>query len=441
MSEHDQSSNDNLPHVAQEAPSSSVASNASTRRFGSLIPKWPGLLSKSPPAANTRRKNKEANSADVQSDCINEGEPDNYEDAIKSTDSKHWIDAMDREIQSQLQNNTWVLCKLPYGREAIICRWVYKHKMASDGSTTHEARLVARGFNQRQGIDYNLTYSPVVSMDSVRLLLSIATKSNLEMIHFEVCTAFLYGELTEDLCMRQLDGYIKDDKLVCKLQRAVYGLKQASRCWYTTFVSFLQKFDLKPCGKDNCVFIHKNNNNYLIVALYVDDGLVCGNSREIIMQIVDHLKTKFKITISNPSKFVGMEIKRDKTNSSIHVSQPIYIKKMAAKFNLSEANKLLTPMIANQKIYNLGINNQSESPFTQTPHREAIGSINYTQTISRPDVAYAFRVLSSFQCNPRDCHWHAVKRLIVYLNSTPNLGLCHSKTNDNIEDELIAYVD
>lgn len=129
-------------------------------------------------------------------------------------------------------------------------------------------------------------------MDSMRMLFSVAAKSNLEMIYFDVCTAFLYGELLAELYMRQPGGYIKDVDLVCKLQRAWYGLKQASRCWNKKFVSFLQKFDLKPCGKDNCVFINKNNDDYLIVAVYEDDKLVCANSQAIIKQVFDHHKTE-----------------------------------------------------------------------------------------------------------------------------------------------------
>jgi hypothetical protein len=174
-------------------------------------------------------------------------EPESFEEATSSGNSEQWKQAMDEEIQSLKQNQTWTLVEPPKNQQFIDNRWVYKIKRNEDGSVQkYKARLVARGFRQVAGVDYNETFSPVTKFDSIRMILCVAVSEKLILRQFDVKTAFLYGNIDEILYMQQPDGYQDGTKRVCKLNRSLYGLKQASRCWNQRFTSVLSRLGLHP---------------------------------------------------------------------------------------------------------------------------------------------------------------------------------------------------
>ena len=168
-------------------------------------------------------------------------EPESFKDAINSSESSFWVEAMQHEYDTIIKNNTWELCKLPFGRTPVTNKWVYKRKMSIDGKTKYKARLVARGFSQQAGIDYFETYSPVVRFTSLRLLIAYSVQNDLEIFHLDVDSAFLHGELEEEIYMTQPEGFIQpgheDD--VCELKKALYGLKQGGRAWHSKINSVL----------------------------------------------------------------------------------------------------------------------------------------------------------------------------------------------------------
>lgn len=169
--------------------------------------------------------------------------PGSYEDVISSENASKWQNAMDQEMAALSENQTWILEKLPSGRRAIGCKWVFTIKSVSKGDMERfKARLVAKGFAQREGIDYFETFAPVVRYESIRMLLAMAAKEDFEMLKFDVKTAFINGDLHEEIYMEQPPGFqcSEHPDTVCKLQRSLYGLKQASRCRSSKFVSFLK---------------------------------------------------------------------------------------------------------------------------------------------------------------------------------------------------------
>ena len=166
---------------------------------------------------------------------------------------------MQNEIQSLKDNETWELRDLPPGKKAIPCKWVYKVKHNADGSIErYKARLVIKGFSQKKGVDYDQTFSPVVRNATIRTLLSAAASEKMHLMQFDVSTAFLYGELDEEIYMEQPEGF--SDNSVCKLKRSLYGLKQAPRCWNRRFAMFLQKLGFRQCDADPCLFIMKTHS-------------------------------------------------------------------------------------------------------------------------------------------------------------------------------------
>lgn len=205
-------------------------------------------------------------------------------------------------------------------------------------------------------------------------MLSIAAVENLELLHFDIRTAFLHGIVEEDIYMSQPEGYEKGN-LVCKLNKCIYGLKQASHAWNKHFTTFLNHFGLMQLKKDNCVFVNKRGKVNLIIALYVDDGLVLSKTRHLLEQVVTYLKSKFDITIMDPKCFVGIQIYRDRNKRMMLINQEYYIKKVIDRFELREAKTASTPLDVNQRLNINGSPDQQEHNVVKVPYKEAIGSL------------------------------------------------------------------
>ena len=183
-------------------------------------------------------------------------------------------------MKSLHDNHTWDLVKRPAGSKLVNCKWIFKRKQCILGveQGRFKARLVARGFTERQGIDYNDVFSPVVKHSSIRILLSMVAKFDLELEQMDVKTAFLYGELEETIYMRQSEGFIIEGKedFVCKLKKSLYGLKQSPRQWNKRFDEFMTRIKFKRSKFDNCVYFKfASYHNFFILLLYVDDILIC----------------------------------------------------------------------------------------------------------------------------------------------------------------------
>lgn len=162
------------------------------------------------------------------------GEPESYPEALRMKDSIQWKKAMEDELSSLDKNQTWSLVKLPAGKKALQNKWVFRVKDEIDGSKRYKARLVVKGFQQKRGVDYNEIFSPVVKMTTIRMVLGIVASEDLHLEQLDVKTAFLHGDLEEDIYMAQPEGFptVGKENLVCKLKKSLYGLKQAPRQWY-----------------------------------------------------------------------------------------------------------------------------------------------------------------------------------------------------------------
>jgi hypothetical protein len=236
-------------------------------------------------------------------------EPLTYQEAMDSPQANEWVAAMDKELASLKKNDAWELTEIPPNRNIIENRWVYKLKRdISGGVVRFKARLVAKGYTQRAGIDYEETYSPVVRYDSLRAVFAIAAALDLEIAQLDIKTAFLYGDLNEELFMSQPTGFLSkgQEKLVCRLKRGLYGLKQASRSWNSKFNEFITKYGLKPSVADPCVYSLNSDGVIIIMAIWVDDGLVCSNHHSKLDDIVQFLSNQFEMTSGPAGCFVGI---------------------------------------------------------------------------------------------------------------------------------------
>lgn len=315
-----------------------------------------------------RRLNFLASAEHVAMMAIND-EPSTFEQAIKSDDHEQWEKAMDEEYDSLIENRTW---KPPDGQKVIDNRWVFKLKQNPDGSIDrYKARLVVRGFTQEYGIDYRETFSPVVRFTSVRAILALAASKRMKLKQFDVKTAFLNGELEEDVFMSQPIGYDDGSGKVCKLIKSLYGLKQASRCWNKKFTSFIGEFNFKALESDPCVFVCENKDGLMVLTIYVDDGLIAAEDGRAIGPVIDYLSKEFKVKVFEAKYFLGLEID-DRPDGSIHVNQEAYARRVLERFNMANCNAVSTPCDSAQNLGDFVGDGKCNFPY-----REAVGSLMY----------------------------------------------------------------
>jgi hypothetical protein len=332
---------------------------------------------------------------------------------------------MNSEIEALELNKTWILTDLPPGKKAIGCRWVYKLKYNSDGSIErHKARLVAKGYNQREGIDYNETFSPVAKLVTVRCLLGIAAVRNWHLKQFDVSNAFLHGVLNEEVYMQKPPGYMKGTtNQVCKLLRSIYGLKQASRQWYSTFSAALIEFGFTQSKADYNLFTMATNHSFTALLVYVDDIVVAGSNLEQIGTIQTFLSSKFKIRALGDLKyFLGLEIAR--SSKGIMISQRKYTLDLLADAGMLGAKPVKLPMDQNLK---LGKDTGKPLP-DATIYRKLIGKLMYL-SLTRPDICYAIQNLSQYMEIPTCTHLAAVHKVIKYLKLAPGQGIMFSSSS------------
>ena len=206
---------------------------------------------------------------------LTQGTPATCNEAMNFEDGAKWKAAMDAEMQSLMESRTRQLVELREGRKAIYNRWVMRVKLNPDGSIDrYNARLVAKGCSQKAGINFNETFSTVARFDTVRTMLSVAANEGLELAQFDIKTAFLNGEIEEEIYMKKPDSYDDGTTRVCKLFKRLYGLKQSSRCWNRRLVNFMRKNNFVTSNADPCLFVRQSDTSKLIVAIYVDDELI-----------------------------------------------------------------------------------------------------------------------------------------------------------------------
>ena len=374
----------------------------------------------------------------IESLVVDIDEPKCVTDALNDPD---WYEAMNSEMSSLIKNNTWELVTRPCDKNIIGCRWVFKIKRKSDGSVDrYKARLVAQGFSQVYGIDYDEVFSPVARFTAIRSLFAIANIYDLEIHQMDVKTAFLNGELDYELFMEQPEGFVDKSKPehVCRLKKSLYGLKQSARCWNAMLDEYLQSDGYFKSEADDCIYVKlsENGRSFIILAVYVDDLIHVSN--DLIMLNNEKLKLKQKFEMVNNgdiSYLLGLVIKRDRPNKMLSISQPKYLENMLKRFRMDTSKSIATPLEVGNKFTKLS---ENEKPFDVKLYQQAIGCLNYAALTTRPDLSAAVGCLSQYMSAPSEDHWSGIKRILRYIKGTINYGLCFSTDNKN---ELIGYSD
>lgn len=260
--------------------------------------------------------------------------PTSYEDIKGRSDADKWYEACDEEMSSIIKNKTYTLEELPTGKKTINCMWVFRIKENKEGRI-FKARLVAKGCSQTKGVDYNEVYAPVARLTTVRILISIINKMNYFTVQMDVKSAFLHGDLNEEIFMLQPPGYVKNPNLVCRLKKSLYGLRQAPRSWNAKLNKKLNNVKFRQSNYDKCLYILKQDNFTAYLLVYVNDLIIAGDNPDLIEDIKISLKSDFATKdLGQLNNFLGIEI--EKTQQGIYLNQSAYLRRILDKFGMTD---------------------------------------------------------------------------------------------------------
>ena len=369
---------------------------------------------------------------------IEERTPSTYQQAIGSEESDEWIEAMKKEINSMKENMTWDLVPAPKGVNIVGSKWTYKIKTNSDGGPAlYKARLVAQGFSQKYGVDYLETFSPVISMPGLRIFFAFCATYGLRIHHMDVVTAFLNSDLDTDIYMRQPLGFRKFDtdgtELVCKLRKAIYGLKQAGRQWWKTIMAFLINQDFKPLDDEPCLLIRQSAEELILLALYVDDLAVATLKEDRLDKFKKTLASRFKMKdLGQIEHVLGIKVRQD-INNNIFISQESYTRSILQKYGMMACNPASTPGEVGHV--------RDDAVTHNFPYRECVGSLMYLAVATRPDISNSVSFCARKVAAPSDSDVVAIKRILRYLRGSLELGIMFTPQSLPQQLKLQCFVD
>jgi hypothetical protein len=372
--------------------------------------------------------------------------PDNYRQAMKTTESSEWEIAMKKELESLAKHETWELVPRPKDAPVVGSRWVFVIKHNSNGTIKrYKARFVCCGYSQTYGVDYFETFAPVVAIPAIRLMISIAVEEGWKIYQMDVETAFLNAEVKEVIYVKQAPGYEEKGKenYVYKLKKSLYGLKQSPRNWNDDIVKFFTSIKFRPLDSDCCLLVKQVSRGIIIVGLFVDDIIITGNEQKLIDEIKDLLKGKYVMQdLGELNQLLGMNIIRK--DNKLMISQQVHIQRLIDNYDLSKiyTSKIPTPVDTYAQVINTALDDKNNEIDNETDYRSIIGSLMYLANCSRPDIANITRYLSSFVSNPRKIHIVMVMKVLKYLQSTITMGIIYQQKNDknyNKENNLQCH--
>ena len=319
---------------------------------------------------------------------------------MRSEEREEWKKAMNREKGSMREMKTWEKTRVPEGKKVIDAKWVFTTKYDEDGrEVKKKARLVARGDRQTEGVDYNETFAPVTKYQTLRYVISSAHENNLQLHHLDVETAFLNGDLEEEVYMKLPQGFEneKGERDVVKLKKSIYGLKQSPRCWNKKFVSVLLRMGFIQSDADPCLFIREEKSGErTLIDVFVDDLIIAARD---VREIKRKLMSEFKMRdLGELSWILGMKIERSK--EKIEISQEAYTNLIIEKFGMQDAKIAPTPLPS--KIEQLASSKESKVPFNNIKrYQKIIGALIYLSNTIRADITFSVNFLARSEKDER----------------------------------------
>jgi histone deacetylase 1/2 len=343
--------------------------------------------------------------------------PSSVRTAVKDP---NWLSAMQEEFAALISNRTWELVPRPPRANLITGKWIFGHKTRADGSLErYKARWVVRGFNQRPGVDYGETFSPVIKPATIRTVLTLAASRNWPVHQLDVKNAFLHGTLDEEVFCLQPAGFVDPDKPdhVCRLSKSLYGLKQAPRAWFLRFARFITSIGFVATRSDSSLFTYSHGADAAFLLLYVDDIILTASSSGLLQRIVDKLTGEFAMKdLGDLHFFLGIQVTR--TPAGFFLSQQHYAEEILERAAMDNCKSAPTPIDTHGKLP------AADGPKVADPsaYRSLAGALQYL-TITRPELAYTAQQICLHMHDPRECHQALIKRALRYVRGSLAMGL------------------
>ncbi|GJR97839.1 retrovirus-related pol polyprotein from transposon TNT 1-94 [Tanacetum coccineum] len=332
-------------------------------------------------------------------------EPKKISQALKD---ESWVDAMQEELLQFKIQKVWILVDLPFGKKEIGTKWVYRNKKDERGVLVrNKARLVAQGYRQEEGIDYDELFGPVARIEAIRIFLAFASYMGFIVYQMDVKSAFLYGTIDEEVYASQPPGFVdpKFPRKVYKFVKALYGLHQAHRAWHATLSTFLLKSGYRRGTIEKTLFIKKNKNDIMLVHVYVDDIIFYSTKKSWCDEFEALMKSKFQMSFMGELTFF-LRLEVQQKEDGIFISQDKYVAEILKKFDFDNVKTVSTPIETQRPL----IKDEEAADVDVHLYRSTIGSLMYL-TASRPNIMYAVCACSRFQVTPKTSHLHAMKRI------------------------------
>ncbi|CAI7835266.1 unnamed protein product [Closterium sp. NIES-54] len=354
------------------------------------------------------------------------GEPATLKEALESSDAEEWKKPMESELKSIEENDMWELVELPEGRKAITSKWLFKIKSDADGKIEHyKSRLVAKGYQQKEKVDYKELFAPVVKPTTLRTLLAEATIEGWVVKQMDVTTAFLNGILEEEIFMAQPEGFDDGSDRVWKLKKVLCGLKQAPRQRYLKLHDVLEEIEFTPSSADHYLFMLGEGEKRSFMVVYVDDILIFSPSSDLVKEVMLKLQDKFKCkALGDVSFYLGLHMERDVEKHCTRVHQRKYLEALAANFGQSEGH-VATPFPSGFKCVK-GPEEERVGEEERRRFHSLVGSLMYATVNTRPDIAFATGQLARVVQCPNEEQVAAGIRVAKNLGQTPTVGLQYS---------------
>jgi hypothetical protein len=351
-----------------------------------------------------------------------EKEPTCFEEAIQK---KEWEYAMTEEYQSIIKDDAWEIVHRPKSKDLVSSKWLFKIKHVDGSIEKYKARFVARGFSQKEGIDYEEMFALVARYTSIRTIIALAAKMKWKLHQMDVKTTFLNGVIEEEVYIEQPQGFEVEDRKthVCKLKKALYGLKQAPRAWYGRIDSFLTSLGFTKSKVDPNLYFKVMNDEPVILLLYVDDLFLTGEEK-FITECKKKLIAEFEMKdLGLVHYFLGLEVWQ--SPEKIFLNQGKYAVEILKRFDMLECKSMNTAMETKLKL----LVDTSSELIDAMLYRQVIGSLMYL-TNTRPDICFVVNTLIQFLVEPRRVHLVATKHVMRYLKGTLDCGLSYDGDHD-----------
>ncbi|GJY24194.1 putative ribonuclease H-like domain-containing protein [Tanacetum coccineum] len=358
-----------------------------------------------------------------------------HKKVIHALKDPSWIEAMQEELLQFKLQEVWTLVDLPNRKRTIGFKWVFKNKKDERGIVIrNKARLIAQGYTQEEGIDYDEVFAPVARIEAIRLFLTYASFKDFVVYLMDVKSAFLYGKIEKEVYVCQPPGFEDPDfpNRVYKVKKALYELHQAPKAWYETLSTYLLDNEFQRGKIDKTLFIKRHKGDILLVLVYVDDTYFGSTKKELCNAFKKLMDEKFQMSsMGELTFFLGLQVQQKK--DGIFISQDKYVDEILKKFGFTEVKTASTPMETQKPL----LKDENGKEVDVHMYRSMISSLMYL-TSSRLNIMFAVCACARYQVNPKVSHLHAVKRIFRYLKGQPKLGLWYPKDSPF---DLVAYND